>query len=565
MKYLTQRGSIYQFERPVRKEVQSILGKKAWRESLNTDSRSEAEARCRKRTVETDEEMKAAEDGTLRLIPDEEIDWLAVQWSQYFQERSRENIPRDMFPDVFQDEPDIRESMGSTIFRSRRELEDNVIAWIELRDVKINVGSTDWTALIDECHAEYLTSNPEVSDQWFGVLQDRGLDLEERYRAAYKAAPRSVRVNPASTLSAVFKKYLDNSDLGQSAIDDFGVGVRRFKELHGDMPINDIDRRKVEEFRDSLQRLASRPPNAVRAMPITEQIAWAEGLDIKKLGQAAVNKNMLSVKLTLQYGFEQTSLIDDRNWRNPFDGFLKKPKAPEKTIKPFSEEQIKAVFSKEAFQPKSAEHFWIPLILFYTGARLDEISQLHVSDIKYDMVPHIETENLYDEDKAIAKKVKNISSNRTIPIHRDLVSLGLLDYHAEMVRQGQKHLFPGLPHAQGGKRGNAISRRFMRLFREYGKAHPSTGLDTTSLVTHSLRHSFRHFAFTKLDQEFVQVVMGHYVGGVSFQTYGAGIYKMPDVLAERVMDRIILPRLDLKYLGPMSRGFLPSNSDGADG
>ncbi len=64
-----------------------------------------------------------------------------------------------------------------------------------------------------------------------------------------------------------------------------------------------------------------------------------------------------------------------------------------------------------------------------------------------------------------------------------------------------------------------------------------------SLVTHSLRHSFRHFAFRGLDQEFVQVVMGHYVGGVSFQTYGAGIYHMPDVLAERAMEKIKLPAL----------------------
>ena len=111
MMYLRLRGNVYQFERSAPTDIRSTLGFVSWRETLDTDGKTEAEARCRKRTVETDDIIKSARDGSLRLMSDEETDWLAIQWSRYFQSTNRENIPRDMFPDVFQDEPDIRESV----------------------------------------------------------------------------------------------------------------------------------------------------------------------------------------------------------------------------------------------------------------------------------------------------------------------------------------------------------------------------------------------------------------------------------------------------------------------
>jgi integrase len=128
------------------------------------------------------------------------------------------------------------------------------------------------------------------------------------------------------------------------------------------------------------------------------------------------------------------------------------------------------------------------------------------------------------------------SSDRSIPIHPALIELGFLSYADAIKSRGHTHVFPNLPHKQGGKRGNLVSRSFISQFREHGVQHPETGLNTFSLVTHSLRHCFRVAGFKVPEQEFVQVVMGHYVGGVSFQTYGPQIYHMPEVLADRVMN-----------------------------
>ena len=173
-------------------------------------------------------------------------------------------------------------------------------------------------------------------------------------------------------------------------------------------------------------------------------------------------------------------------------------------------------------------------------------------------------ENLHDDDPAVAKKVKSISANRTIPLHANLLNLGFLDYAHAIRRLGSKHLFPNLPHSKGGKRGNLVSRSFIRSFREYGKEHPDSGLETKQLVTHSLRHTFRNAGYRgKLEQEFVQVVMGHYVGGVSFETYGDEIYHMPEVLAERVMDNIQLPPIDMKFLNSEADRYLEMLGSGS--
>lgn len=101
MKFLRPRGTKYQFERPVPKDIQKTVGFKSWRESLKTDSKIEAEIKCRRRTVETDDIIQQVRDQTYRHFTDDELDDLAIRWSLDFQHINRENIAKDAFPGVF--------------------------------------------------------------------------------------------------------------------------------------------------------------------------------------------------------------------------------------------------------------------------------------------------------------------------------------------------------------------------------------------------------------------------------------------------------------------------------
>lgn len=172
--------------------------------------------------------------------------------------------------------------------------------------------------------------------------------------------------------------------------------------------------------------------------------------------------------------------------------------------------------------------------------------------------PHLLAENLDDDDPALAKKLKTETSHRTIPIHADLIDMGLLAYAETIRKKGHTHLFPNLPHKRGRDRGGYVSRTFMEGFRGYGELNPDTGLGTQALRTHSLRHTYRKAGFRVPDQDFVKIVMGHYVEGDSVQTYGWEIYNMPDVLFERVTKLVQLPPLDMPYLKGLADRFLCS-------
>nr|WP_255596863.1 tyrosine-type recombinase/integrase [Cognatishimia sp. MH4019] len=302
--------------------------------------------------------------------------------------------------------------------------------------------------------------------------------------------------------------------------------------------------------------LPSRPPNAVRSQSLAKQVDWALLQNAKTVGQSAINKNLLGVKRTLDYAFLETAIFNNRDWRNPFDGFSRKPGKPKNPIKPFTPNQLTRVFSSEVYRTKTVEKFWIPLVLFYTGARLDEISQLHVDDIKMEPLPHILAENLEDEDQEIAKKLKTESSHRTIPIHHKLITTGFLNYVAAIRSTGARHLFPGLPHKKGRGSGDLVSRDFITRFRNVGERDKTTGLNTRSLVTHSLRHSFRTFALYLPDQMFVQIAMGHYVSGESIQTYGRQAYLMPDLLHQKVFKDIDLPPIDDTFIQQEAERYL---------
>lgn len=475
MKYLKSRGEWYHFERVVPSDVRDIIDKKAWREAFNTDSKVEAEAQCRRRTVETDEEIRRAREGTYRHLLTNEIEDIAIQWGIDFQLINRENIAREAFPDVWGKPDTIGDESSTPIIRKKADLSKSVSDWMSrTQHFDVKVGSADWDALLDSCLDEYLVSNPEISDGWLDILAEQNILPRIPDRSFFGTPPRKKRVDPDRKLSIAFQKYMKtNVDLSDCARSEFGTAVRRFIEFHGDIDVELIDRTHVENFRDGLKCLPVRPPNKIRALPMPKQIDWANINQSKYLQQGAVNKNLLGVKRTLDFAFEETSLIADRTWRNPFDGFIKKVRQTKNRVRAFTHEQVQIAFSKDVFQPKTAERFWIPLILFYTGARLDEIAQLHASDVRLEPVPHFVAENLEDEDPALAKKLKTETSHRTIPLHDDLIDLGILAYAKAVKDQGHTHLFADLPHERGKDRGGYVSRKFMDGFRNHENSTPT--------------------------------------------------------------------------------------------
>jgi len=102
---------------------------------------------------------------------------------------------------------------------------------------------------------------------------------------------------------------------------------------------------------------------------------------------------------------------------NTFEGLQIKtnknnPVAKERS--PFDRSDIDAIFGANLALKKEYQK-WLPMLGYYTGARLNELCQLHLSDIRKEgHVWYLDINNDTDD-----KRLKTPSSKRKVPIHSE--------------------------------------------------------------------------------------------------------------------------------------------------
>jgi integrase len=125
------------------------------------------------------------------------------------------------------------------------------------------------------------------------------------------------------------------------------------------------------------------------------------------------------------------------------------------------------------------------LIAVFSGARQEEICQLHVADVREE-----EGVWLFDFNMKPPRRLKNKSAVRLVPIHRELLRLGFLQYVAQRRSAGDERIFPNLePGGADGRLGHGFTKWFTRYRR-----------DTNVYEEGRDFHSFRHSATTFLHQ-----------------------------------------------------------------
>ena len=81
----------------------------------------------------------------------------------------------------------------------------------------------------------------------------------------------------------------------------------------------------------------------------------------------------------------------------------------------------------------------------FTGARREEIAGLAPADIVE--IDGIECLNIEDSE---LRRIKNISSNRIVPIHTRLIKIGFLELVEKARAEGRVDLFPDLREPASG-------------------------------------------------------------------------------------------------------------------
>ncbi len=133
-------------------------------------------------------------------------------------------------------------------------------------------------------------------------------------------------------------------------------------------------------------------------------------------------------------------------------------------FEPLSVDQLRIIYSPESLAKLKDPVRWGAWLGLYSGARVSEIGQLRLEDFfEEEGVPCFRI-----TAAGVGQSLKTDASERIVPIHPELVRLGLLDYVAELRKAGKDRLFPRAKVGSVNGAGNFLSAAFGRHLTALG-------------------------------------------------------------------------------------------------
>lgn len=380
---------------------------------------------------------------------------------------------------------------------------------IQDRKLSITRGTHEYDILMREhnfAYAQYLRDMLEYNNSFKG----------------YSLSAPSISLKPANSSSLTLKQAIDDFAAERKRGNEWSEGTEKdrlaqfslLREILGDnTTIITIEAKEAAHVKKILSALPkNRNKNAkTRNLPIQEAIAVP---DVEKLHVKTVNE-YLSAYQSLFGWAEANGFIP----RSPFKNLnIRQKKNKNDNRQAFMPEQITTIIKALADHTleKSGTYYryWGVMIAIYTGARLNEIAQLNLDDIREEN--GIWYFDINDEDENIddKKRLKNESSKRRVPIHDALLAAGILKHIDNLRKDKHTRLFPDLKYLKGHKYGRNLARWVNDKFLV------ALGIKDKKISFHSFRHSFATQLLNAGAQEsLVQDLMGH-----SKQTVIQGVY-----------------------------------------
>jgi len=153
--------------------------------------------------------------------------------------------------------------------------------------------------------------------------------------------------------------------------------------------------------------------------------------------------------------------------------------------------------------------FWLPLLGLYTGARLSELCQLRLEDIRQESGVWVMSIN-----QGRAKQLKTVDSERLVPLHAAVLGAGFLEFHTDRLHATQHDssalLFDTIRVYRDLAPGHIASRWYLGSGQGRAGYLGLCGLGEDGLTFHGLRHTFiNQFRRQKLDMLIGKALVGH--------------------------------------------------------
>lgn len=339
------------------------------------------------------------------------------------------------------------------------------------------------------------------SEQTFSEARN-GLYKASEQRESSKS--QSTPPKASITLSEALQRYVDALPLSgktdhvlQRHVADYSRAVNRFIKSRGNCALTAIQPADIHRFAGALidptdpkERPLAISSTRLLLARLSSVLAFAVDGGFLKSNPVAISR----IHKRLGPGRPKRSLGNDKG---------------------YSWKELVTLFSHPTYQQqRDAEGrpgnavFWVPLIAAYTGARREEIAQLYVADV----LQH-ETGQWFIRiiDDRPDKSLKTDSSRRDVPIHDDLIELGILDLIRG--RTSDSRVFMHLIKVSDGYAG-IVSKAWRPLTQQCGVyrsgRHP----------LHAFRHTWKTLAREHgIPKEVSDWITGHASGSVG-DSYG---------------------------------------------
>ncbi len=324
-------------------------------------------------------------------------------------------------------------------------------------------------------------------------------------RTEYPVSQTTASTESGMSISEVLNEMLQSTTRAEKTAAGIKANVQLLIEWRGDIPIRTLTRADLNDFRDNCLRKL--PANATKmktydGMSVKEVVETYEGNQY--ISTRTVNNKMNAIVQLMVHALD--------NGHIDFAP-IKKLKIPEgKKIggKEFTGTELKKMVGLLEENPKYPSHYWIPLLGMYTGARLNELCQLHTNDV-YEL-DGVWVVDINENDAATTHKhLKNASSERLVPIHPELIRRGFIDFiqNRQSISESPIPIFKDLAYRENHGYRSRLSNWFNKRFKPEFYKGPANQKNF-----HSLRYNFIqrcHNQDDPLDDRAVMELTGHAV------------------------------------------------------
>ncbi|EPE4144125.1 DUF6538 domain-containing protein [Yersinia enterocolitica] len=367
------------------------------------------------------------------------------------------------------------------------------------------INITPDTLTINNVHAESLrldwlakSTPPVVSIHHAASLAASATSIENDY-VNCKHYNKSL-----SWLRDAYLKYRRDNKAAETVLKAHRDFFDLMIEVMGDIQLESFDRDFLRAYESKLRTIpANRNLMKMKygVKTLDEAIVKAAERGDKLMTAESVRKYINGLYGAMKWAVAERMLL-----KSPCVDFFPpedKTEREQDKVDVFEPDELQGIFSLPWFTTGAGErnkhgrfhlyqpyYYWMPLLALFTGARVNELAQLRLDDIKENDGIHFF--NL-DIDAESDKKLKNANARREIPVHSMLIKLGLIEYVKALRRAGYDSLFPEITPNKDKGHGKVVSAWFnssildkrLKLVRDRTKAF----------------HSFRHSVSTLLKEK----------------------------------------------------------------